>query len=222
MKKILAAAIILTAGLYGCLPTSSVESEDSQSASLEADDWQMLFNGKDLSGFKASETPNCFWVEDGMIKVRGGRSHLFYVGPIENANFKNFAFSAKVKVTAGSNSGIYFHTEYQENGWPAKGYECQVNLTGSDAKKSGSLYDAFDVAEKYAEVDQWYTQEIIVVGKHVITKINGKVAADYIEAEDVNFDGWPGRRLSSGTFAIQGHDPKSIVYYKDIKVRVLK
>ena len=30
-----------------------------------------------------------------------------------------------------------------------------------------------------------------------------------------------GRMLSSGTFAIQGHDPASKVMYKNIKVRVL-
>jgi len=38
----------------------------------------------------------------------------------------------------------------------------------------------------------------------------------------VNFEGWPGRRLSIGTFAIQAHDPKSLIYVKDIRVRVLK
>ena len=61
----------------------------------------------------------------------------------------------------------------------------------------------------------------MVKGKHVVVKIDGKTVVDYTEAEDVNFAGWPGRKLSRGTFALQGHDPKSIVYFKDIRVRPL-
>ena len=155
------------------------------------------------------------------IKVHNGRSHLFYIGPVENAVFKNFHFSAKVKTTPGSNSGIYFHTKYQQTGWPKKGYECQVNITHSDKKKSGGLYDAQNIFKQHANDDQWYTQEIIVRDKHIVTKIDGKVIVDYVEPEDVNFAKWPGRKLSSGTFAIQGHDPKSVVYFKDIKVKPL-
>jgi hypothetical protein len=212
MKKNFAIAVILIlSGLCGCQPNISKDSGG----------WQMLFNGKDLTGWKASEKPGCFTVERGTIKVHNGRSHLFYVGPVENAVFKNFHFSAKVKTTAGSNSGIYFHTAYQQTGWPQKGYECQVNLTGSDKKKSGGLYDARDTFEQHANDNQWYTQEIIVRDKHIVTKIDGKVIADYTEPKDVNIANMPGRKLSSGTFAIQGHDPKSVVYYKDIKAKPL-
>jgi len=212
MKKKFAIAIILILpGLCGCQP----------GITKDHDGWQMLFNGKDLTGWKASEKPGCFTAERGMIKVHNGRSHLFYVGPVENAVFKNFDFSAKVKTTAGSNSGIYFHTEYQQTGWPKKGYECQVNLTHSDKKKSGGLYGVQDTFEQHTNDNQWYTQEIIVRGKHIVTKIDGKVIADYTEPEDVNMASRPGRKLSSGTFAIQAHDPKSVVYYKDIKVKPL-
>ncbi len=212
MKKNFAIAVILILpGLCGCEPNISKDPTG----------WQMLFNGKDLTGWKASEKPDCFTVERGMIKVHNGRSHLFYVGPVENAVFKNFHFSAKVKAAPGSNSGFYFHTEYQQTGWPKKGYECQVNLTHSDKKKSGGLYDAQNIFKQHANDNQWYTQEIIVRDKHIVTKIDGKVIVNYVEPEDVNFAKWPGRKLSSGTFAIQGHDPKSVVYYKDIKVKPL-
>lgn len=181
----------------------------------------MLFNGKDLSGWKASEKQGCFTVENGAIKVQGGRSHLFYVGPVANADFKNFHFSAQVKAAPASNSGIYFHTEYQETDWPKKGYECQINNSHSNKKRSGGLYDAQNVFEQYAKDNQWYTQEIIVRDKHIVTKIDGKVVVDYHEPDNVSFPGWPGRKLTSGTFAIQGHDPTCVVYLKDIKVRPL-
>jgi hypothetical protein len=186
------------------------------------DKWISLFNGEDLSGWKASEKPDCFSVENGTIKVSDGRSHLFYVGDVEGADFTDFEFMASVKTTPGSNSGIYIHTKYQETGWPKNGYETQVNISHKDPKKSGGLYAASDVSNPPAKDNQWYTHHVVVKGKHVTVAINGKQVVDYTEAADVSFKGWPGRKLSSGTFAIQGHDPKSVVYFKDIKVKPIK
>jgi hypothetical protein len=94
-----------------------------------------------------------------------------------------------------------------------------VNISHKDTQKSGGLYDAAKVSDPPAKDNEWYTQHIIVKGKHVVVKINGEVVVDYVEAEDVSFKGWPGRKLSSGTFALQGHDPESVVYFKDIRVR---
>ncbi|TFG50491.1 MAG: DUF1080 domain-containing protein [Candidatus Brocadiia bacterium] len=213
MKRFIVIAVVLISmGLFGC----------HSNITKESNDWQMLFNGKDLSGWKASEKQGCFTVEDGVIKVQGGRSHLYYVGPVGNADFKNFHFQAQVKAAPGSDSGIYFHTEYQETDWPKKGYECQINNSHSNKKRSGGLYDAQNVFEQYAKDNQWYTQEIIVKDKHIVTMIDGKVVVDYHEPDNVSFTGWPGRKLSSGTFAIQGHDPTCVAYLKDIKIRPLE
>ncbi len=111
---------------------------------LHADDgWTSMFNGKDLSGWKSNEeTPGVFSVEDGKIKVSGGRSHMFYMGPDGNASFKNFELKAKFMTKPGANSGIYFHTKYQDKGWPAQGFECQVNATHKDPKESGQAFYA--------------------------------------------------------------------------------
>ena len=105
-----------------------------------SEDWIRLFDGKTLNGWKASDNPGTFRIEKGMIVVDGPRSHLFYVGPVMNHNFKNFEFKAEVMTTPGSNSGMYFHTEYRESGWPTRGYEVQVNNTHPDPRKTGSLY----------------------------------------------------------------------------------
>ncbi|MBE7178383.1 MAG: DUF1080 domain-containing protein, partial [Mucilaginibacter polytrichastri] len=65
-------------------------------------------------------------------------------------------------------------------------------------------------------------EEIIVQGKHITTKVNGKVQADYTEPDNVQRDkGMAGRVISHGTFALQGHDPNSVVYFKDIEVKPL-
>lgn len=66
--------------------------------------------------------------------------------------------------------------------------------------------------------EKWFTQHIIVQGNKITVKVDGKVVNEYVESEDRK--GQP-RSLSSGTFALQAHDPKSKVYYKDIMVKVL-
>ena len=183
--------------------------------------WINLFDGRSFAGWKASEHEDTFSVTDGMIVVKGKRSHLFYVGEVEKADFKDFEFKADVMTMPGANSGIYFHTEYQQTGWPAKGYESQVNNTHSDTQKTGGLYAAVRLNSSPAQDKQWFTQHIIVRGKHVIVKIDGNTVVDYVEPDDVSFPDRPGRKLSSGTFALQGHDPGSIVYYKNIMVKPL-
>lgn len=196
------------------------------SASLQIDkkedDWTPIFDGKSLKGWKVGENSSTFTVENGMIVVTGPRAHLFYEGPVMNHNFKNFEFKAQVMTTPGSNSGIYFHTEYQENGWPSKGYEVQVNNTHSDWRKTGSLYSIQDVKEIPAKDNEWFTEHIIVQGKRVTIKVNDKTLVEYTEPDQVKRTPEnAGRVLATGTFALQGHDPKSKVFFKEIMVKPL-
>ena len=211
MRKLL--MLILPALFVGLLTVSFAEDKKDS-------DFQPMFDGKTLDGWKANENEKSWAVEDGTIVCQGDRSHLFYIG--EEKPFKNFHFKAEVMTTPGSNSGIYFHTKYQKDGWPKYGYECQVNISQGDPKKSSGLYAEKDIADPGVKDDEWYTQEIIVEGRHVITKINGKVMVDYTEPEskkpfDNNFE----RRLGEGTFALQAHDPKSKVHFRNLQVKRL-
>src|SRR5690606_8483967 len=115
--------------------------------------WYSLWNGKNLDEWKFSEKPGTFSIVDGAIQVFGPRSHLYYVGPVANHDFKNFEFQAKVMTTKGSNSGIYFHTAYQETGFPDKGFEVQVNNSHTDWKRTAGLYDIVDTRETYVKDD---------------------------------------------------------------------
>lgn len=176
--------------------------------------WIKLFDGKTLNGWQVGANASTFKVEDGAIVVNGPRAHLFYMGPVQNHNFKNFEYKATVMTTPGSNSGMYIHTQYQEDGWPEKGYEIQVNNSHTDWRRTGSVYGIQDVKEAPAKDNEWFTQLIIVNGNKITVKVNDKVINEYtVPAE--------GGKLSSGTFALQGHDPKSKVYYKDIMVKPL-
>jgi hypothetical protein len=194
----------------------------ASSSHIPQDGWVSLFDGKSLTSWKVGENANTFSVENGTIVAHGPTAHLFYEGDVHEHNFKNFEFKADVMTTPGSNSGIYFHTEYQDSSWPKKGYEVQVNNSHTDWRRTGSLYAVQDVKEVYVKDNEWFTEYFKVEGKHVTVKINDKTVVDYTEPDNVKRDaGSEGRILSSGTFALQGHDPNSKVYFKNVMVKVL-
>lgn len=185
----------------------------SPTKKMTSDGWVSLFDGRTLNGWKASEHPSTFSVVDGSIQVYGDRAHLFYDGAVANHNFRNFEWKATIMTTPGSNSGMFIHTEFQDTDWPKKGYEIQVNATHTDWRKTSSLYAVQDIKEAPNKDNEWFTQHIIVNGKKITIKVNDKIVNEYTEGDN--------GRLSSGTIAIQGHDPKSKVFYKDIMIKIL-
>jgi hypothetical protein len=191
-------------------------------AQKNSNEWISLFDGKSLNDWKVGENASTFTVDSGMIIAHGPVAHLFYNGNVQNHNFKNFHFKAEVMTTPGSNSGIYFHTAFQNAGWPSKGYEVQVNNSHTDWRRTGSLYAVVDVKDVLVKDNVWFTEEIIVQGKKVTTKVNGKVVVEYTEPDNAQRPAdMGGRMLSNGTFALQGHDPNSKVYFKNLVVKVL-
>ena len=189
-----------------------------------AGEWVSLFNGEDLTGWRAAEHADTFRVEDGVIVAHGERSHLFYTGPVGGADFTDFEWRCEVMLMPGSNSGMFFHTAYQEEGWPNQGYEAQLNNTQGDRKKTGGLYDVADVMDNSpATANEWFTQTVVVRGDRVLVKVNGEVVTDYTAPAGAASapDRRPGRTLSRGTIALQGHDPGSIAKFRKIEIRLL-
>ena len=179
-----------------------------------------IFDGKTFNGWKIAEPENKSWrIEDGALVANGRPSHCYYVG--DEMPFKDFEFKVDVMTEPGSNGGIYFHTKFQESSWPKAGFECQVNVSHTDWKKTGSLYDIANLGVTPAQDNKWWTQHIIVKGNKVTVKIDGKTVLEYNEPPGAK----PGkdfqRKLSEGTFAFQAHDPKSVVRYKNVRVKRL-
>lgn len=185
-------------------------------------EWISLFDGTTLNGWKVGANAETFRVENGAIVVNGNVAHLFYDGNVGNHNFKNFELKLDIMTKPGANSGVYFHTQYQESSWPKKGYEVQVNNSQTDWRRTASLYAVQDLKEVFVKDDEWFTMHIIVKGKKIQVKINNQLVNDYTEPENpTRPKGMEERLLSSGTIALQGHDPKSIVLYKNIAVKIL-
>ncbi len=178
-----------------------------------------LFDGKTFDGWKmATENQDNWTIEDGALVSHGKRSHLFYVG--DPKPFKNFQLRVDVMTEPGANGGIYFDTKYQATGWPRGGFECQVNNTHSDWIKTGSLYGLVNIARSPAEDNKWWTQEITVQGNKVTVSVDGKKVFEYNEPPGTQAGKDFERKLSEGTFALQGH-PGAIVRYKNIRVKRL-
>lgn len=213
MRLACAALLLSTSSLFAAAPGP------------DPDGWIPLFDGRSLDGWRGSENPGSVKVVDGTLLCDGPRSHLFYVGPVQDARFRNFEFEAEVRTRPGANSGIFFHTAYQETDWPAQGYEVQVNNTATgeggyrENKKTGSLYSVRNVYRQIVPDDEWFTIRIAVRGRHIVVRVNDLVTVDYVQPS--NPPGKPGRRLSAGTFALQCHDPGSRVQYRAIRVRPL-
>jgi hypothetical protein len=83
-----------------------------------------------------------------------------------------------------------------------------------------------------AKDNEWFWQHVIVDGRKVTVKINDKVVNEYEETDspESEREGERGRGrerrrnrpiLSSGTFALQGHDPGSEVHYRKVLVKPL-
>ena len=159
-------------------------------------------------------------VEDGVIKVAGPRGHAFYMGEVGNHDFKNFEVIVELKTMPKANSGIFIHTEFQETGWPDKGYEIQVNQSHGDWRKTGSVYSFQDVKETFVQDGEWYTEHVIVKGDQITVKINGKTINEYDES-DIRTGDSGTKKLSSGTIALQAHDPESVIYYRSVKIKLL-
>ncbi len=198
MRRVIVCAAA-TAALYFCTsPAGFAESKPGE--------WISMFNGKDLTGWKANQSPESWKAIDGKIVGDGPVSHLFWM----QEECKNCEFKAMVKINHGGNSGMYFRAEFGP-GWP-KGYEAQVDNTHSDPKRTGSLYNFAHVYEQLIPDDTWWEQHIIADGNHIIIKVNGKTVVDYVDEKNT---------YTKGYCALQQHNPGSVVEYKDLMFRAL-
>jgi hypothetical protein len=185
--------------------------------------WTSLFNGKDLTGWRANENVDTFSVKDGAIVAHGPRSHCFYVGDFHKHSFKDFELKVDIMTLSGANGGVYIQTEYQDQSWPEKGFEVQVNNTYvGDPRRTGSLYEVKDNAAEVAKDNQWFTEDIVAKGDTITIKVDGKLVAQWTQPADwTGTKDFRGRRIDPGTIALQGHDAGSTVYYKNIRIKLL-
>lgn len=153
----------------------------------KADGWQLLFNGRDLSNWRAfgsQNRPGPGWkVENGILKklekIPGGNI-------ITKQKYKDYTLIWEWRISEKGNNGIKYLVD--ENRPNAPGPEFQMlDDTGHPDSKNGAkrhtaaLYDIFPPAEDklLKPVGEWNRSRIIVQGSHVEHWLNGSPVLEY-------------------------------------------
>jgi Domain of Unknown Function (DUF1080) len=209
--RILTRPVGLTCLFLTAMTTAAVGQQKAE------DGWVQLFNGSDLTGWKTYPDSKAKWeVVDGTLVGSGPSGHLFS----ERGNYTNFHFRIEAKINDKGNSGQYFRATYTR-GFPP-GYEAQINATSGDPIRTGSLYPdngASDgerklmiVRDQLVKPDEWFAQDVIAVGNHIVIKLNGRTTVDFVDH----------RRLhASGHFAFQQHNDGSVITIRRAEVKEL-
>jgi hypothetical protein len=210
--RLLACAALVIGAVLVLRPARADDKDDDKG-------WTQLFNGKDLTGWKTHPDDKAKWeVKDGVLIGTGPAGHLFS----ERGDYENFRYKIEARINDKGNSGQYFRAIYGKS-FP-KGYEAQINVTHGDPIKTGSLYPAFDpklpkeerekllVKKAAHKVDEWFTQEVIADGNHIIIKVNGTETVNFIDKNNT---------YMKGHFAIQQHDPGTRIEVRKIMVKEL-
>ena len=219
---------------------------DEQSS---ADGWVQLFNGKDFTGWKIPNPPSgtfksvketknddgkvvafvgeakdgkdiSLWqIKDGMIVGGGPASHIF-----TEIEAEDFVYRVEAKINDKGNSGQYFRTKFGP-GFPA-GYEAQINATHGDPIRTGSLYPdgrtklkdhkktiAAVMDKATHKADEFFVQEVTAVGADITISVNGKETLKWTD---------PDKTFTKGHFALQGHDPGSVMTFKKVEYKPIK
>ncbi len=236
-------SLFLAAGVMLC----AISNGFAEDKPKDSEGWVQLFNGKDLTGWNIHPNPNGevkditekkvdgkvvaiegtvkgvkipLWrVEEGTIIGGGPSTHLFS----ERGDYVDFHYRVEAKLNDKGNSGQYFRTAFGP-GFPL-GYEAQLNATHGDPIKTGSLYPDYRTKlGKYKDkitvmntaphkADEFFTQEVIAVGSKITILVNGK--------QTIEFDD-PEKTYTKGHFALQAHDPGSIMTFRKVEVKELK
>ena len=224
---------IFTFLLLSCGGSKSGSSEMSSSQPAQADtgQWQELFNGKDLTGWK-HVGPGGDTVFNSQIQTQGGMGLLYWAGgKVGNCQIK-VVWRMKDN---NDNSGIFIRipVEPREEWMPVNyGYEVQIDNHPETSNEdeyhyTGTLYSLTKPLAKPGKPGpEWNTTLITLDGPHTIVEVNGVKVTDYTEGEPVpprkfDFEPFRGQRPDSGYFGLQNHSQNDIVYFKQVAIRSL-
>jgi len=190
-------------------------------------DWKQLFNGKDLTGWKMTG-PGQFLIEDGMMKTQGGMGLLYYTG----GKIGKATLRVVFKTTGDrDNSGVVIRLpEAPPDPWYGvhNGYEVQIDAAGPDEWHStGALYSLSKSLQGVQKpTGEWNTMDITIDGQLTTVVLNGKKVNEFRGDQQVPerkrwYEPVRGPRPDEGYIGLQNHDPRSVVYFKEISVKPL-
>jgi hypothetical protein len=192
---------------------------------MGAADWEPLFNGKDLTGWKMTG-PGEFTVENGELVTHGGMGLLYY----KERPFENCTIRVVFKTNGDrGNSGVFVRmAEEPKDPWYGvhNGFEVQIDSGGDEWHRTGAIYSLSKAGGEWMQkpAGEWNVMEIDLKGKTTVVRLNGKKVNEYMDGQPVPerkqwYEPQRGPRPDRGYIGIQNHDPQSRVAFKEVSVK---
>jgi hypothetical protein len=181
--------------------------------------WISLFNGKDLSGWKAQGTER--WVvEDGAILGESTTGKYGYL--TTEKTYSDFVLRLRFKCETDGNSGVFTRSritgESPKTGPDIEGMQVEVDRT----QHTGGLYESAGrgwvamptpEGERAIKPHDWNDLEVTAEGGHIVTQLNGVQIVDFND---------PTPRFTEGVIGLQLHTGGGVkIRFKDISIRDL-
>jgi hypothetical protein len=185
--------------------------------------WVSLFNGKDFKGWKlAKGDPKTEWsIIDGVLSGLRPESRLFS----ERGDYANFHFRMEAKVADKACGAQWFRAQFDGNPTSpgVDGYCTQSQVTAFDWDRTGSLFlsrrnsrfgvGCFLLKDKLHKPGEWFSQEVIAKGNHIVVRLNGRTVVDYID---------PHGKFTKGHFVLgAGQTGAPLLHYRNIESKEL-
>ena len=180
--------------------------------------WVSLFNGKDLSGWRAYGAEK--WVvENGEILGESTAGKYGYL--TTEKTYRDFLLRVRFKCEGEGNYGVFLRsriTGQSETGPDIEGTQVEVDPkqhTGGIYESGGRGWVALptEEGERAIKPRDWNDLEIAIEGKHVVTRLNGVQIVDYYD---------PAPRFKEGVVGLQLHTGGGArVHWKDIFIQEL-
>lgn len=179
-----------------------------------ANEWRLLFNGKDVEQFQKPTRTAKWTVEDGVLRGSGGPG---VIGT--KASYDNFDFRADVRVydtgTRRGNSGVFIRSTgllAMRGRWP-DGPEIQVDH-GDKNFWTGAIWKTAKAKAVKTKDKEWFELRILAKGSTIRVWVNGELVTEH------KIDAKAGK-VVKGPIAFQCHHPTDVVEFKNVKVRPL-
>ncbi len=174
-------------------------------------EWQTLFNGSSLDGWKQAGPGSFVLEEDGTMRSSGGMG-LFYWA---EDSFRDFELALEWKVGKHTaNSGVFVRFPKTDDPWVAvnEGYEIQIDNSRDRDHVTGSLYTfSAPFRVDVAKTDDWNSYRIRVSGQRYEVWLNDEKINDFF-----------GDRSREGYIGLQNHDDSSKVWFRNVRIRKLR
>lgn len=157
-----------------------------------------LFNGKDLTGWKALGKTNQWEVRNGILTSPRSGANL-----VSTQKFTDFKLHVEFRYQKGSNSGVYLRGRH----------EVQIEDNSASEHPSSHLFSGVygfltpsEIAAKGP--DQWQTYDITFIGRMVTVIVNGKTVISNQEIPGITGGALDSNEGEPGPIYLQGdHGP---------------